>query len=48
MSLDWRNFTSNEIEKNFNPRIAVPDFATYIEEAQKKANLARKNLPGKL
>ena len=48
MSLDWRNFTSNEIEKNFNPRIAVPDFDNYIEEAQNKAGLARTNLAGKL
>ena len=46
MSLDWRNFTSNEIEKNFNPRIAVPDFDNYIEEAQNKAEEDRKKILG--
>ena len=46
--LDWRNLSSDELESNFNPRIAVPDFASYLEEAQKKASEARKYLPGKI
>ena len=46
--LDWRNLSSDELESNFNPRIAVPDFASYLEEAQKKASEARKYIPGKI
>ena len=46
--LDWRNLSADELESNFNPRIAVPDFASYLEEAQKKASEARKYIPGKI
>ena len=45
MDSNWQNLSSKEIEENFNPRIAVPNFNTYIEEAQKKAEIARENLP---
>ena len=41
MTLDWKNFSNKEIENHFNPRIAVPDFSKYIEEAQVKAKSAR-------
>ena len=48
MTLDWEKFSNKEIEKHFNPRIAVPNFDKYIKEAQKKAELARKKLPKSL
>ena len=48
MTLDWKKFSCKEIEKHFNPRIAVPNFDKYIKEAQQKAKLARKKLPNNL
>ncbi len=41
MSLNWKNFTTDQIERHFNPRIAVPNFEKYIVEAQQKAKSTR-------
>ena len=48
MPSNWNNFTSEKIEKHFNPRIAVPNFEQYVIEAQLKAKAARKNIPNYL
>tara|TARA_B100000686_G_scaffold309473_1_gene351425 strand:+ start:6132 stop:6992 length:861 start_codon:yes stop_codon:yes gene_type:complete len=48
MSLNWKNFSKKDIEKHFNPRVAVPDFSKYIEDAQKKAKSARNILSSDL
>ena len=48
MTLDWKKFSRKELEKHFNPRIAVPNFEKYIIEAQQKAALTRKSLPNQL
>lgn len=42
----YREFDQAELEKHYNPRIAVPDFQKYLDEKQAKSETARASLDG--
>ncbi len=39
--MDWRSLSQDELEANFNPRIAVPDAETYLEDLAHRSEAVR-------
>ncbi|HZD25465.1 MAG TPA: alpha/beta hydrolase, partial [Alphaproteobacteria bacterium] len=46
MSFDWRAHEAEELERHFNPRVAVPEAAELLERYAARAAAARQALPG--
>ncbi|MCG8693774.1 MAG: alpha/beta hydrolase [Minwuiales bacterium] len=42
--MDWRSLSQDELEANFNPRIAVPDAETYLEDFAHRSEAERAEL----
>ena len=45
--MNWKKLNNIELENNFNPRIAEPDFQNYLNISLSKADEAKKILTGK-
>lgn len=43
---EWENLSKDEIERHFNPRVAVPDAQRYIDNYTSKSLEARKQIEG--
>lgn len=46
MSLNWRELPPEELEKHFNPRVAVPDAQSLLDGFAARSAEARKHVPG--
>ena len=46
MPFDWRSQPDEVLEQHFNPRVAVPDFQTYIDRYTAQSIAARQRLAG--
>jgi arylformamidase len=47
MSLNWRELTPAELEKHFNPRVAVPEAQRLLDGFAARSADARKHIPGR-
>ena len=45
MDYNWKKLSKIELEKNYNPREAVANFSTYIEEYKNIGKKSREELP---
>lgn len=48
MDFDWRALLPEELERQFNPRVIVPDFQTYLDQTAADSRRARDSLPSHL
>ncbi|MEE9289620.1 MAG: alpha/beta hydrolase [Alphaproteobacteria bacterium] len=46
--MDWRGLSPDELERHYNPRVAVPDFERHIETVRKMSAAARERLASRL
>ena len=42
----WENLTKNDLERHYNPRVAVPNAQDYIDDFIERSDDARKNISG--
>ena len=45
--MDWRRLSPDELERHYNPRLAVPDFEDRIAAMQRRSAAARRRLEGR-
>ena len=42
----WENLSKNDLERHYNPRVAVPNAQDYIDDFIERSDDARKNING--
>ena len=47
MSLNWRDLSPADLERHFNPRVAVPDAQHLLDDFAARSADARKHIPGR-